>query len=157
MLLASSLGALLSRFHYRIVLPTVVLEIVLGIVIGPDGLGVAEVDSYLAFLANAGLAFLFFFAGVEVVEKHVPRRSLARGTAGWAISIALGLTLGAVLERVGSAPNGGSSASRSPRPRSARSSPSSATPASSARRSARPCSGPASPASSGRSSSSRSS
>jgi Kef-type K+ transport system membrane component KefB len=35
-LLASSLAALPSRFHQRVVLPTVVVEIVLGIVFGPQ-------------------------------------------------------------------------------------------------------------------------
>jgi Kef-type K+ transport system membrane component KefB len=100
-LLASSLGALLSRFHRRVVLPTVVLEIVLGILIGPEVLDIAEVDSYLTFLANVGLAFLFFFAGLEVVEKRVPRQSLVRGTAGWAISIAIGLLVGVLLQQAG--------------------------------------------------------
>ena len=80
-LAASTLGAILSRVHHRVVLPTVVVEIVLGILIGPQVLGWAEVDSYIDFLANFGLVFLFFFAGLEVVEKHVPRRTLARGTA----------------------------------------------------------------------------
>ena len=38
-LAAASAGAILSRIHRRIVLPVVVLEIVLGILIGPEGLG----------------------------------------------------------------------------------------------------------------------
>jgi ABC-type Fe3+ transport system permease subunit len=45
-----------------------------------------SVDGYLTFLSNFGLAFLFFFAGLEVVEKRVARRSLVLGTAGWGIS-----------------------------------------------------------------------
>jgi Kef-type K+ transport system membrane component KefB len=93
-LAASTLGAILSRVHRRLVLPTVVVEIVLGILIGPDGLGWAEVDQYINFLANFGLVFLFFFAGVEVVEKHVPRRALVLGTSGWALSLALGIAIG---------------------------------------------------------------
>ena len=100
-LAASAFGAILSRLHRRLVLPTVVLEIVLGIVIGPDVLGIAEVDSYVNFLANLGLGFLFFFAGLEVVEKNVPRQSLVRGTLGWALSLTLGLVLGAVLHNAG--------------------------------------------------------
>ncbi len=91
---ASALGALLSRFHHRLVLPTVVVEIVLGIVIGPQVLDIAEVDQYLKFLANFGLVFLFFFAGLEVVEKHVPRQALKRGTIGWTVSLALGIAVG---------------------------------------------------------------
>ena len=100
-LLASSLGALLSRLHGTIVLPTVVLEIVLGILIGPEVLGLAEVNAYIDFLSNFGLALLFFFAGVEVIERKVPRRALERGTTGWILSLALGLTLGAVLQQAG--------------------------------------------------------
>ena len=100
-LAASSLAALVSRLHRTLVLPTVVVEIVLGIMIGPEVLGWASVDAYLLFLENLGLAFLFFFAGLEVIEKKVPRRAVARGTGGWAISLALGLTVGIVLEHAG--------------------------------------------------------
>lgn len=100
-LAASSVGALLSKLHHRIVLPTVVLEIVLGIAIGPEVLGWAEVDAYLEFLANFGLVLLFFFAGVEVVEKNVPARLLARGGIGWAVSVAIGLVAGLVLHAAG--------------------------------------------------------
>ncbi len=100
-LAASALGVVLSRFHHRVVLPTVVAEIVLGILIGPEVLGWAETDSYLEFLANFGLVFLFFFAGLEVVEKHVPRRSVVRGSMGWAMSIAIGGVAGVVLHEAG--------------------------------------------------------
>ena len=100
-LLASSLGALLSRLSRRIVLPTVVVEIVLGILIGPAVLGIAEVDPYLQYLSTFGLALLFFFVGLEVVEQKVPRASLARGTRGWGLSVAIGLTVGVVLQQLG--------------------------------------------------------
>jgi len=100
-LLASTLGALLSRVSPRVVLPTVVVEIVLGIAIGPDVLDIAEVDAYLQFLATLGLALLFFFIGLEVVEQKVPRAELVRGTEGWVLSAALGLSVGVVFEQVG--------------------------------------------------------
>jgi Kef-type K+ transport system membrane component KefB len=100
-LLASVLGALLSRLHGRIVLPTVVLEIVLGIFIGPEVLDIAEVNDYITFLSNLGLALLFFFAGLEVIEKKVPRRALSRGTLGWTLSLAIGLALGLGLQQAG--------------------------------------------------------
>src|SRR5580765_3036335 len=96
-LAASTLGAILSRIHHRVVLPTVVVEIVLGILIGPQVLGWASVDSYIDFLSNFGLVFLFFFAGLEVVEKHVPRRAVARGTLGWAGSLVVGCAVGFAL------------------------------------------------------------
>ncbi len=100
-LLAAALGALLSRVHGRIVLPTVVVEIVLGILIGPEVLDLADVNDYITFLSNLGLAFLFFFAGLEVIEKKVPTQALRRGTYGWVISLAIGLAIGAVLQQAG--------------------------------------------------------
>jgi Kef-type K+ transport system membrane component KefB len=100
-LAATALGALLSRLHERVVLPAVVVEIALGILIGPQGLDIATVNSYISFLANFGLVFLFFFAGLEVIEKQVPRRALARASAGWAVSLALATVAGVVLHASG--------------------------------------------------------
>jgi Kef-type K+ transport system membrane component KefB len=100
-LAASAAGALLSRLHRRLILPTVVVEIVLGIVIGPEALDLAQVDAYSEFLSTLGLVFLFFFAGLEVIEKRVPRTSLVRGTVGWTASIAVGLVAALVLEGAG--------------------------------------------------------
>jgi Kef-type K+ transport system membrane component KefB len=99
--LASALGAIISRWHLRVVLPTVVVEIVLGILIGPEGLDIAHVNDYITFLSDFGLALLFFFAGLEVIEHHTPRDALRRGTMGWGISLALGLALGLALEAAG--------------------------------------------------------
>jgi len=99
--LASALGAILSRLHTRIVLPTVVLEIVLGIVIGPQVLDIAKLFPLVTVLSNFGLALLFFFAGLEVIEKRVPKRSLRLGTYGWGISLGIGLIVGLVLQQAG--------------------------------------------------------
>ena len=99
--LASALGALLSRLHARIVLPTVVVEIVLGILIGPQVLDIAKVYPFVALFANFGLALLFFFAGLEVIEKRVPPRALRIGTIGWGLSLAIGLAVGWFLQRLG--------------------------------------------------------
>ena len=100
-LAASAAAAFLSQIAGRPVLPTVVVEIVLGILLGPEALGWATPNQFVRFLANLGLAVLFFFAGLEVVEKHVPTRSIVRGTFGWAISIALGIAVGYSLNRLG--------------------------------------------------------
>ena len=73
----------------------------LGILIGPEGFGLAQIDSHIDFLANLGLVFLFFFAGLELIEQRVARRSLVRGTIGWAISLAIGIAIGLVLHQAG--------------------------------------------------------
>jgi Kef-type K+ transport system membrane component KefB len=100
-LLASTIAAIAARLHSRVLLPTVVVELVLGILMGPEVLDIAQSDQYIEFLANIGLVFLFFFAGLEVIEKRVPRRELTLGTAGWAASLALGLTVGLALHEAG--------------------------------------------------------
>ena len=100
-LVASAAAAFLARIGPHLVLPTVVVEIVLGILIGPQVLGWATEGAYIQFLANFGLALLFFFAGLEVVEKHVPRDAIARGSLGWAISLALGIGIGYLLQLAG--------------------------------------------------------
>jgi Kef-type K+ transport system membrane component KefB len=100
-LLASSLGALLSRLHSRVILPTVVVEIVLGILIGTEVLDIAQPNTYIDVLSNFGLSLLFFFAGLEVVEKRVPARSVRLGSVGWAVSLAIGLVVGYVLQQGG--------------------------------------------------------
>ena len=55
-------------------LPSVVLEIVAGIVIGPSVLGWVKVDLPLSLLSLFGLAFLLFLAGLEVELERLRRR-----------------------------------------------------------------------------------
>jgi Kef-type K+ transport system membrane component KefB len=100
-LASSAAAAFLSRIVRGLVLPTVVPEIVLGILIGPEVLGWASPGRYVDFLSNFGLAMLFFFAGLEVVEKHVPRRPIVRGTWGWALSCAIAIPTGYLLHVLG--------------------------------------------------------
>jgi Kef-type K+ transport system membrane component KefB len=98
---ASALAAILSRLHGRLVLPTVVLELALGILIGPELLDWAEADAYVTFLSRLGLAMLFFMAGLEVVERKVPRDQLRRGTMGWFVSLAVGMVAGYTAHALG--------------------------------------------------------
>ena len=77
-------------------LPSVVLEIVVGIVIGPAILGLVEVDLPLQILALLGLAFLLFLAGLEIDLdrlRGVPLRSAATGFVV-SLAVALGIGLG---------------------------------------------------------------
>jgi len=100
-LAASAVAAFLSRIGPRLVLPTVVVEIVLGILLGPQVFGWADAGDYIEFLSNFGLALLFFFAGIEVLAEHVPKRAIVRGTIGWTISLALGIAVGYILHGQG--------------------------------------------------------
>jgi Kef-type K+ transport system membrane component KefB len=102
LVLAASAAALfISRTSSRAVLPNVVVEIALGILLGPHVLGWASSGPYIQFLANIGLGFLFFFAGVELVEQHVARAAIVRGSLGWAISLAIAIGAGYLLHSLG--------------------------------------------------------
>jgi Kef-type K+ transport system membrane component KefB len=98
---AAAVATIVSRLSSRLILPTVVVEIALGILIGPDVLDLAKTDPYIEFLSAFGLVFLFFLAGIEVIHSAVPRRLLTRGSLGWGVSIALGAAAGFALEAAG--------------------------------------------------------
>jgi len=50
----------------RLRLPAVALEIVIGVVVGPSGLGWLEIDLPVTVLSLLGLGFLLFLAGLEI-------------------------------------------------------------------------------------------
>ena len=98
-------------------LPVVVVELVLGVVIGPQVLDLAQVDGFTEFFADLGLGMLFFFAGYEIDIERIRGRPLRLALLGWAMSLALAYTLGGVtggarrrgvadLRRVGARDNG---------------------------------------------------
>ena len=64
----------------------VVLELVLGIVIGPHILHLAHSDAFIAIFSNLGLGMLFYFAGYEIDFKRIGGKPLQLGAAGWALS-----------------------------------------------------------------------
>ena len=97
---ASAAPLLLGLFP-RVQLPSVVLEIVAGIVIGPSVLGLAEVDSSVEVVALLGLAFVLFLAGLEI-EFDKLRGPLLRLTgAAFALSFAIALAVSLGLDAAG--------------------------------------------------------
>jgi Kef-type K+ transport system membrane component KefB len=88
----------------RLRLPSVVVEIVAGIVVGPSVLDIVEVDQVIEILALVGLGFVLFLAGLEI-EFEKLRGSVLRLTAlGFVVSfaiavvVALGLSAGGLVE-----------------------------------------------------------
>jgi Kef-type K+ transport system membrane component KefB len=79
-------------------LPAVVLEIVLGIVVGPAVLGWVQVDGPVEVMSLLGLAFLLLLAGLEV-EFDMLRGRLLRITAvGFGVSFAIAVAAGLILD-----------------------------------------------------------
>ena len=60
------LAPVLVNLAPRLRLPAVALEIVIGVIVGPSGLGWLEVDLPVVVLSLLGLAFLLFLAGLEI-------------------------------------------------------------------------------------------
>src|SRR5215211_8321499 len=87
-------GAARSRLAPTLHLPSVVLEIVDGIVVGPAILGLVEVDLPLKVLALLGLAFLLLLAGLEIDLDRLRGTRLRSAAAGFVISLAVGLGIG---------------------------------------------------------------
>jgi Kef-type K+ transport system membrane component KefB len=81
-------------------LPSVVLELVAGIVLGPSVLGWVEVDDSISVLATIGLAFLLFLAGLEIEFRKLRGRPLRLTAIGFALSFAIALALSAGLKAV---------------------------------------------------------
>ena len=94
---AAVLAPLGAEALRRFRLPGVVLEILLGIIIGPQVLALAEVTPVVAGFGNLGLSFLMFLAGFEIDVDRIKGAPLRRATAGWFLSLALGLAIAGVL------------------------------------------------------------
>jgi Kef-type K+ transport system membrane component KefB len=82
-------------------LPSVVLEIVAGIVIGPAILGLVEVDLPLQVMALLGLTFLLFLAGLEIDLDRLRGARLRSAAAGFVVSLAVALGIGLGLYAAG--------------------------------------------------------
>ena len=62
--------------------PVVVIELLLGVLIGPQVLDLANVNSFTEFFADLGLGMLFFFAGYEIDIARI--RGSRCGSRCWA-------------------------------------------------------------------------
>ena len=82
-------------------MPVVVIEIVLGIVVGPEVLGLAQPDEFLEFFSSLGLGMLFFFAGYEIDFERIRGDPLKLAAIGWLISLVLAYSLGGLLALTG--------------------------------------------------------
>jgi Kef-type K+ transport system membrane component KefB len=85
----------------KVRLPSPVLEIVAGIVVGPSVLDWAQNDETVAVMATVGLAFLLFLAGLEIEFSKLRGQVLRLTAIGFAISLAIAVVSGFVLKAAG--------------------------------------------------------
>jgi Kef-type K+ transport system membrane component KefB len=83
-----------------LLVPTVVVELLLGVLIGPEILGL-EPNEFVSFFADLGLGMLFFFAGYEIDLHRITGTPLRLALLGWVMSLALAYTIGGVLAAAG--------------------------------------------------------
>src|ERR1700742_2670010 len=74
--------------------PVVVLELMLGILIGPHVLKIAHIDGFTEFFSDLGLGMLFFFAGYEIDFQRIKGKPMEFGGLGWILSIGLAFGIG---------------------------------------------------------------
>jgi Kef-type K+ transport system membrane component KefB len=92
---------LVLGFFPAVRLPSVVLEIVAGIVIGPAVLGWVSVDEPVRVFSTVGLAYLLFLAGLEVDFERLRGRVLRLALVGFVVSLAIAIAAGVLLKAGG--------------------------------------------------------
>lgn len=96
-LAAAFLAPLISSRFPKLHLPALVFEILLGMLIGPEVLGLVKVTPPIELLAELGLATLIFLAGFELEFERVKGRPMKLALSGWLLSVVLALGVAAVL------------------------------------------------------------
>ncbi|MGN6167892.1 MAG: cation:proton antiporter [Solirubrobacteraceae bacterium] len=98
---AGVLAPLVLGYFPKIRLPAIVLEIVLGIVLGPSGLGWVKPDLPVSILALVGLAFLLFLSGLEIDIQRLRGRILKLTGLAFVVSFVIAMVVGLGLKAVG--------------------------------------------------------
>jgi Kef-type K+ transport system membrane component KefB len=92
---------LLTRLPAFARMPAVVLELLLGILIGPSGLGWATSQGAIGFLGEFGLIFLFFQAGFEFNPEEIGAVPLRLGAIAWLAAFGLSVLFAGLLYAIG--------------------------------------------------------
>ena len=86
---------LAAQLAHWVPVPLVVFEIVLGLLLGPQGFGLGKHGEFIDALSDLGLATLMFLAGYEIDFGRISGPPLRRATLGWLLG--LGLSLGVAM------------------------------------------------------------
>jgi Kef-type K+ transport system membrane component KefB len=81
------LAPLITELPAGVRLPAVVLEIILGIIIGPHLLDLAKPEGMIGTLGELGLAFLLFMVGLEIDFDKIRGKPLSLAVVGWLLSL----------------------------------------------------------------------
>jgi Kef-type K+ transport system membrane component KefB len=85
----------------RLFVPSIVLELVLGIIVGPQVLGIAHSSQAVDLFSTIGLAALLFLAGREIDVPKLRGEVLERALACFALGFMIAAAIAAPLHEVG--------------------------------------------------------
>ncbi len=86
---AAVAAPLLAEIPIGARVPIVVLEVVLGVIIGPHVLGLVKFDAFLSVMFIIGMAAVLFMAGMEIDFKKIRGHPLSLALLGWIASVVL--------------------------------------------------------------------
>ncbi len=95
------LAPLILGYLPRLRVPSPVLEIAAGVVLGPSALGWVRADLPVQVLSLVGLSLLLFLSGLEIDARLLRGRALRWSLTGYGITIVLGLGIGLLLRATG--------------------------------------------------------
>ena len=97
LMLAAVAAPLLAEVPIGVRVPVVVLEVVLGILLGPHMLDLVQFDGFVESMFAFAMALTLFMAGMELDFGQIRGRPLILAVGGWATSVLLGLAVVALL------------------------------------------------------------
>ncbi len=95
------LAPLVAHLLPQLRLPALVIEILLGIIVGPQVLNLVAVTEPIHVLSEIGLATLIFLAGFELDPGRVRGTPMKLAAGGWVLSVVLGLLVATGLAATG--------------------------------------------------------
>ncbi|RZL88873.1 MAG: cation:proton antiporter [Variovorax sp.] len=96
-LVVSVLAPLLGEIPIGFKVPVVVLEVLLGIVIGPHVLGLAHAEGFVLQMFTFGMAATLLMAGMELDFGAIKGPPLVLAAGGWTLSVAIGVAAAGVM------------------------------------------------------------
>jgi Kef-type K+ transport system membrane component KefB len=93
------IAPLLVNLRPSLRIPSAVVEIVLGILVGPSGFGWIQVDRPIAILSTLGLALLLFLAGLEIDAARL-RHGVGRIGVAYLLSVCLAVLVALAISQV---------------------------------------------------------
>jgi len=92
---------LIPELPFNLRLPSVIIEIILGVIVGPYVLNLLTLQGGLVFFQTFGLTFLFFLAGLEIEFNQIKGRPINLAIRGWIISFIIAILTASFLHLIG--------------------------------------------------------